>query len=115
MLQKGCGSTEFTEGLPPSVLLNKLEPTEALGGVEAATQQRVRGEESAVSTVDTVEVGAPSGSHLGSGLRQGRQGDADLARPHLAQEIFEDLDGELLAGAAAIAKAERRKALIRYR
>ncbi len=54
--------------LPPSVLLSKLEPTEALGGVKAAAQQRVRGEERTMGPVDTVEVCAPAGSDLGSCL-----------------------------------------------
>jgi hypothetical protein len=40
----------------------------------------------------------------------GRLHELNLVLPHLAQEIFEHLDGQLLAGAATIAKAERSKA-----
>ena len=38
--------------------------------------------------------------------------ELDLALPNLPQEILEDLDRQLLAGAAAIAEAERREARI---
>src|SRR5580704_2658826 len=43
-------------------------------------------------------------------IRQIELAEHDLVAPDLAQEIFEDVDGELLARTAPVAEAERREA-----